>query len=105
MISTTNHRKPLLRLALRCSLPVLTKELRSRMRGVRAPALLFACTALILLAALFVLLTTWNDVAHASVRSMAEAGKQLFSTLVFLEAALCALVYAVQQLDRLRASK
>lgn len=78
------------------SLPVVMKEMRSRMRGSRAPVLLFVTTALCILVGLLVLAPQWgfreDDSPLAMSRQLAEAGQHLFIGLMFLEAGLCALI-------------
>jgi len=75
--------------------PVLMKEMRSRMRGVRTPLLLLACTAITLIAAVFGLFFFWDGASIAgpqSQQAIAGVGKQLFTLLACLEGSLVALL-------------
>lgn len=77
------------------SLPVLGKELRSRMRGNRAPVILFVATALTIAAGMLVLLLEWRDLSSDSWlanQAMARAGRTLFAVLIIAEGVVCALV-------------
>ncbi|MHB9133634.1 MAG: ABC transporter permease [Armatimonadota bacterium] len=79
------------------SLPVLMKELRSRMRGVRAQVLLFIVTALAILVGLVIIVPEWGEIPVGSApteatQGMAAIGKSLFAGLMILEGILCALI-------------
>ncbi len=95
--------QPLLaRLERAISLPVLMKEMRSRMRGIRAPVLLFITTALTIGIALLILAPQWNETTYGGEspyggiarigEHMAEMGHSLFVGLMIVEAILCALI-------------
>jgi len=85
-----NRRRPSL------ALPVLMKEMRSRMRGIRAPILLFITTGLTILVGLLIVGSQWNTYAGGGTidaySNMAEIGKSLFVGLVILEGILCAVI-------------
>ncbi|HOF87650.1 MAG TPA: hypothetical protein PLZ36_06035 [Armatimonadota bacterium] len=88
---------PLLaRLERAISLPVLMKEMRSRMRGIRAPILLFIVTGLTIAIGLLILVSGWGDVSYGDVTDvgmhMAELGHGLFVGLMIVEGILCALI-------------
>jgi len=77
------------------SLPVLMKEMRSRMRGIRAPILLFITTGLTILVGLLIVGMSWNSYAdgpYDTYSNLAEIGKALFIGLVILEGILCAVI-------------
>jgi len=79
------------------AMPVLMKEMRSRMRGNRMPVLLLVCTALAGLAAVLVLNfmpATLHDPSTPSDSppAMALLGKILFVILVELEGLICAFI-------------
>jgi hypothetical protein len=78
------------------ALPVLMKEMRSRMRGTRAPLLLFIGTGLAVLVGLLILMPQWSDLGtrepRYAVRAIVDAGRSLFIGLMVLEAILCAVV-------------
>jgi len=82
------------------SLPVLMKEMRSRMRGVRAPVLLFITTGLAILVGLIIIMPQWDNISYTNRVSehysgsttMADVGKGLFFGLIILQSILCALI-------------
>jgi len=77
------------------ALPVLMKEMRSRMRGMRAPILLFITTGLTILVGLLIIAPQWEFSAEAAPyarSSMGEVGRSLFIGLVIMEGLLCALI-------------
>ncbi len=77
------------------ALPVLMKEMRSRMRGRRAPVLLFITTAIAIGIGLIIISSQWGDNYRdpvAMARTLAETGRNLFTGLTILQALLCALV-------------
>lgn len=88
---------PPIGLRLRDSLtfPVLMKEMRSRMRGARAPILLFITTALVALVACIVVVPQWDNIS-GDMRSFnltsASLGRQLFTVLTMLEALIIGLM-------------
>lgn len=87
--SVINPKRPSL------SLPVLMKEMRSRMRGIRAPILLFITTGLTILVGLLIVGLNWNSYAggpYGAYSNLAEIGKSLFIGLVILEGILCAVI-------------
>jgi len=69
------------------SLPVMMKEMRSRMRGWRAPTLLFLVTALTIGIALLV---TISDYGHYWPEHSAVIGHALFARLITCQAVLAA---------------
>ncbi|MHB9026891.1 MAG: hypothetical protein ACYC7E_22380 [Armatimonadota bacterium] len=85
----------LARAGARCSLPVLGKEMRSRMRGWRTPTLLFLTTGVAILIGLLILAAHWGNLSGGMTASdlgaMADAGRSLFIGLVILEAFVCLL--------------
>ncbi|MHB9026890.1 MAG: ABC transporter permease [Armatimonadota bacterium] len=85
-----------LRLHASFTLPILTKEMRSRMRGMRAPAALFLATGLAVLVGIIILSAQWSSMGSSmsldEYRQFTESGKTLFNSLVILEAVLCALI-------------
>lgn len=77
------------------SFPVLMKEMRSRMRGIRAPILLFITTGLTILVGLLIVGMQWGPYAdgpYGAYGNMADIGKSLFIGLVILEGILCSLI-------------
>ncbi|MHB0936354.1 MAG: ABC transporter permease [Armatimonadota bacterium] len=83
------------RLQWSLSFPVLMKEMRSRMRGIRAPILLFITTGLTVLVGLLIIGTQWSsfaDESYGGYNNMADIGKSLFIGLVILEGILCSLI-------------
>ncbi|MHB9107530.1 MAG: ABC transporter permease [Armatimonadota bacterium] len=83
------------RLQWSLSFPVLMKEMRSRMRGIRAPILLFITTGLTVLVGLLIIGTQWSSFAgesYGGYNNMADIGKSLFIGLVILEGILCSLI-------------
>ncbi len=86
----------LARLERAISLPVLMKEMRSRMRGIRAPVLLFIATAITIGIGLLILGPQWEDANYGDVSTvglhMAEMGHSLFVGLMIVEGILCALI-------------
>ncbi|HEY3418246.1 MAG TPA: ABC transporter permease subunit [Armatimonadota bacterium] len=86
----------LLRMHALFTLPILTKEMRTRMRGMRAPATLFVATGLAILVGIIILSMQWdsmqNNMSLQGYRQMTESGRSLFIGLVILEAVLCALI-------------
>lgn len=86
----------LARLERAISLPVLMKEMRSRMRGIRAPVLLFIATGITIAIGLLILAPQWDDSAYGGVSEvgahMAEMGHSLFVGLMIVEGILCALI-------------
>ena len=77
------------------SFPVLMKEMRSRMRGIRAPILLFITTGLTILVGLLIVGMQWGSYAdgpYGTYGNMADIGKSLFIGLVILEGILCSLI-------------
>ena len=77
------------------ALPVLMKEMRSRMRGLRSPILLFITTGLAILLCLLIISPEWDSIGNVTadgVQNMANLGRHLFIGVVILEALLCALL-------------
>lgn len=79
------------------TLPVLTTELRSRMRGLRAPILLFASTVLAMLVGLLLLALQWETLAGqsfsmATSTQYAELGRKLFGGVLTAMGAVCLLL-------------
>lgn len=78
------------------ALPVLMKEMRTRMRGLRAPLLLFITTALTIVVAMLIIAPQWAYLEGSSAAEMARAlarvGNTLFIGMVILEAILCAVI-------------
>ena len=75
-------------------LPVLMKEMRSRMRGMRAPILLFT-TGLAITVGLLIIGPEWDSLSDPSangLQHMAMIGRNLFIGLIVLEAILCGLI-------------
>ncbi|HEY3418245.1 MAG TPA: hypothetical protein VGM23_15315 [Armatimonadota bacterium] len=88
--------QPLLdRAGARFSLPVLMKEMRTRMRGWRTPVLLFLTTGIAILIGLLILSSYWENLSGSltanDYAAMAAAGRALFTGLVILEAVICLL--------------
>jgi len=74
------------------TLPILTKEMRSRMRGVRAVFLLFVATALAIFLGLLIIITQCSDLGGdigQSAVAFARVGKGLMLGLMALEMLLC----------------
>ncbi len=80
------------RMSSNLSLPVLMKEMRVRMRGIRAPILLFISTALAISIGLIIIMSGWDSISANDSRSMVEVGKNLFTGIIILEGILCALI-------------
>jgi len=82
------------RMYTRLSLPVLMKEMRVRMRGIRAPILLFVTTAITIVIGLIIICTSgWDSMSYGPGNSqMAEVGRNLFTGITILEGILCALI-------------
>ena len=83
------------RLKSSLALPVLMKEMRSRMRGQRSAVLLFVTTAVSIGVGLIIISSQWGENYSDPVRMygmMAETGRNLFTGLTILQALLCALV-------------
>ena len=78
-------------LADRCELPVAMKEMRSRMRGNRAPITLFVTTGLVILIGLLIANLTWGQLVESrqTAHMGAQIGRTLFATLVAVEAIIC----------------
>lgn len=78
------------------SLPVLMKEMRSRMRGIRAPILVFIATGITIAIGLLILAPQWEDASFTDVNAvgqhMADMGHSLFVGLMIVEGILCALI-------------
>lgn len=77
------------------SLPVLTKEMRSRMRGMRAQWLLFSTTALAVLLTLVIIYWQTTEMQTSGVAPMeqsAEIGHILFIGLVIFQGAIAVLL-------------
>ncbi len=92
---TVNLPLALARLGAIISLPVLMKEMRSRMRGLRAPLLLFVATGLSITVGLLIIAPQWDNMASDSSSmnsTLSEIGRTLFIGLTILEAILCALI-------------
>jgi len=69
--------------------------MRSRMRGLRAPILLFVTTALAIIVGLLIMGPEWDNLANPSangLQNMAGIGRNLFVGLVILEAILCGVI-------------
>lgn len=81
---------PLSRLREAITLPVLMKEMRSRMRGNRAPILLFVCTALTVGVALLMQWLVWPQMSSLpdSYRTTLF-GKLFFLALTLVEGLIC----------------
>ncbi len=87
---------------LPAAMPVLMKEMRVRMRGVRAPAMLFLSTAAAITIGLVILGTQWGfynaqiltvtSTIAAYSNQMADLGRHLMLGLMGMEMALCALI-------------
>lgn len=83
------------RLQFNVTLPVLMKEMRVRMRGMRAPILLFVATALTIIIGLIIIMPQWDNFSYSGNDarwSMVQIGKSLFSGLTVLECILCGLI-------------
>ncbi|MHB9133633.1 MAG: hypothetical protein ACYDBB_21425 [Armatimonadota bacterium] len=85
------------RMGARLTLPVLMKESRSRMRGVRGQVLLFLTTALAIVVGLIIIVPEWDNFGDGLDMSsggnqMAAAGKALFIGLIILQGIICTLV-------------
>ena len=74
------------------SLPVLMKEMRSRMRGLRAPVLLLITTGITIAVALLIIMLSWSDMDGSGADDMAEVGKTLFIAMVVCQGIICALI-------------
>jgi|GEM_PF-2098674 len=72
--------------------PVLMKEMRSRMRGARAPALVLASGGMAVIIGIFILLNADYSDPMQRTETMARTGRLLFTSLVELEAILAALI-------------
>jgi len=71
--------------------PVAAREMRSLMRGNRAPVALFLCTGIAITFGLF--LFQWKlNVSALSVEEMAAVGRSLFAGIVLLETGLAVLL-------------
>jgi ABC-type transport system involved in multi-copper enzyme maturation permease subunit len=82
------------RLQTTLTLPVLIKEMRTRMRGTRTPVLLFIATGITIGVALFILMPQWENYTGdptAMRVGMSAMGSNLFIGLMIIEAVLCAL--------------
>ena len=73
----------------RLALPVAMKEMRSRMRGYKAPVTLFITTSLLIIAELLVIFLMKDHFAANDQRHSAEIGRALFGGLIALEALCC----------------
>lgn len=80
------------RLYLQLSLPVFMKEMRVRMRGLRAPLLLGITTALAIVVGLLIIVPGWDSLATNDSRGMVQVGENLFTGITVLEGILCALI-------------
>ncbi|MHB9133632.1 MAG: ABC transporter permease [Armatimonadota bacterium] len=82
------------RLRARMTLPVLMKEMRSRMRGIRAQVLIFLVTALAVITGIIIVSLQWDNIADGvnNPQRLADVGKSLFIGLMILEGVLCALI-------------
>ena len=80
------------RLYTHLSLPVLMKEMRVRMRGLRAPILLGISTALAIIVGLIIIMPGWDTISTNDSRNMVRMGENLFIGITVLEGILCALI-------------
>ncbi len=78
----------------RIALPILMKEMRVRMRGTRAPALLFVATALAISVGLIIITLRWGEltISSAYAEQLAQLGRDLMLGLMSLELVLCSLI-------------
>lgn len=77
------------------TMPVLVKEMRSRMRGTRAAWLLFVASALTIGLGLIILSLSWGEMsgdAREMQATMAQVGRALFIGLTVLEGVLAVLL-------------
>ncbi len=82
------------RLRMTLTLPVLVKEMRTRMRGTRTPVLLFIATGITIGVALCILMPQWDQYTSDPTtlhRNLGDMGRNLFIGLMIIEAVLCAL--------------
>jgi ABC-2 type transport system permease protein len=94
---TTTAAKPMAppRTKRAMSFAVLTKEMRTRMRGVRAPVVLGIATAVTILTGLLVVMPQWDSLSGGTIsvgNSIASVGQSLFAWLIGLEILICALI-------------
>lgn len=73
------------------SLPVLTKELRARMRGVRTPWLLLVASGMPILVGVLIL-ASYGEIVAANRGMMAEVGRRLLAGVVIFSAVLGAVL-------------
>lgn len=93
VMSSNITRRALWRRPKEWSLPVLTKEMRSRMRGMRTQWLLFLCTGVFSTVAIFMLMWFGNEFSqYNSPQDTSQIGKTLFSVLAYVEGGLLALI-------------
>jgi len=79
----------------RWEMPVLMKEMRSRMRGNRMPVLLGVTAATSVVVGLFLLFIKLHETTYQSgnpQQAMSTVGHALFATLVVTQAILCVLI-------------
>ena len=77
----------------RVELPVAMKEMRTRMRGSRAPMILLLTTGLIILGVLLLMWQQWDQLAQANdMRHSGQIGRLLFAGLFSGEALICWLI-------------
>jgi len=82
------------RLRTALTMPVLVKEMRTRMRGWRTPMLLFITTGITILVALIIIMPEWENYAsdmQSMTLAMHTIGTHLFNGLMIMEALLCIL--------------
>jgi len=75
-----------------CSLPVMMKEMRGRMRGLRAPTLLFITTGLTIGIGLLVVMLMWPHASDDWTEDAAEIGRALFIGAIYCQGILAALI-------------
>ncbi|MHB0939592.1 MAG: ABC transporter permease [Armatimonadota bacterium] len=83
---------PVKALRIDLSLPVLAKEMRSRMRGGRAPVLLGVSTALTIAVGLLILFLNIDRYGVSDMHGMAEVGRWLFTGVLVTIATLAVLI-------------
>jgi len=81
-------------LDLRNARPILMKEMRSRMRGARAPILLLLAAGAAVVVALLILLPGWDDIGSPETLyyRLAKVGQALFTVVTIIIALIVALV-------------
>lgn len=91
----TRVRSIMARLRQELFLPVLMKEMRSRMRGARTPLLLLLTTAVVILVSAGIMVMRWDSLSgnqQQLMQALPELGRNLFNGLLVVEMGICALI-------------